>query len=121
MMGNPLRSDADYELYIYSIAESFPLVERTTLTFVRQGAGLRELRVSCTALMAIESLCANESYTTGCLQKSTGTVMKFGVDRRNCTGTIHSPTRTNQSYRVHIRITNTCRRISNTIEFRRLK
>lgn len=38
MMGNPLRSDADYELYIYSIAESFPLVERTTLTFVRQGA-----------------------------------------------------------------------------------
>ncbi len=40
MMGNPLRSDADYELYIYSITESFSLVERTTLTFVRQGATL---------------------------------------------------------------------------------
>ncbi len=40
MMDNPLRSDADYELLVYSIVESFPLVERSTLTFVRQGATL---------------------------------------------------------------------------------
>lgn len=40
MMNNPLRSDADYELFIYSIVESFPLIERSTLTFVRQGATL---------------------------------------------------------------------------------
>jgi hypothetical protein len=40
MMDNPLRSDTDYELFIYSIVESFPLVERSTLTFVRQGATL---------------------------------------------------------------------------------
>jgi hypothetical protein len=40
MMGNPLRSDTDYELFIYSIVESFPLAERSTLTFVRQGATL---------------------------------------------------------------------------------
>jgi len=40
MMDNPLRSDTDYELFIYSIVESFQLVERSTLTFVRQGATL---------------------------------------------------------------------------------
>ena len=40
MMDNPLRSDTDYELFIYSIVESFLLVERSTLTFVRQGATL---------------------------------------------------------------------------------
>ncbi len=40
MINNPLRSDTDYELFIYSIVESFPLIERSTLTFVRQGATL---------------------------------------------------------------------------------
>lgn len=40
MMNNPLRSDTDYELFIYLIVESFPLIERSTLTFVRQGATL---------------------------------------------------------------------------------
>ncbi|MFO7631157.1 MAG: DUF6516 family protein [Caldilinea sp.] len=43
MMNNPLRSDADYELFIYSIVESFSLVERSTLTFVRQGATLARI------------------------------------------------------------------------------
>ncbi|HHW88388.1 MAG TPA: hypothetical protein GX400_19555 [Chloroflexi bacterium] len=38
MMDNPLRTDADYELFIYSVAESYQSVERSTLTFVRKGA-----------------------------------------------------------------------------------
>lgn len=40
MIDNPLRSDADYEFFIYSIAESFQSIARSTLTFVRQGATL---------------------------------------------------------------------------------
>lgn len=43
MMNNPLRSDTDYELFIYSIVESFPLIERSTLTFARQGATLARI------------------------------------------------------------------------------
>jgi hypothetical protein len=39
-MTNPLRSDQDYELFIYTLAERFPAVHHTTLTFVRRGAGL---------------------------------------------------------------------------------
>lgn len=39
-MDNPLRSDTDYELFVYSIAESRRVVERSTLTFVRLGSTL---------------------------------------------------------------------------------
>ncbi|MEZ4620732.1 MAG: hypothetical protein R2867_35205 [Caldilineaceae bacterium] len=39
-MTNPLRSDQDYELFIYTLAEQFPSIHHTMLTFVRRGAGL---------------------------------------------------------------------------------
>ena len=39
-MTNPLRTDQDYELFLYTLAELFPAIHRTTLTFVRRGAGL---------------------------------------------------------------------------------
>ncbi|MCC9076889.1 DUF6516 family protein [Litorilinea aerophila] len=37
MMENPLRTDADYELFIYSLADRYASIERSTLTFVRRG------------------------------------------------------------------------------------
>jgi hypothetical protein len=40
MQGNPLRSPEDYELFLYTIAEVFPAVRRSTVTFVRVGATL---------------------------------------------------------------------------------
>ncbi len=40
MLGNPLRSPEDYELFLYTITEQFPAVCRSTLTFVRVGATL---------------------------------------------------------------------------------
>jgi len=39
-MNNPLNSPEDYEFFLYSISENFPLVSRSTLTFVRKGASL---------------------------------------------------------------------------------
>lgn len=39
-MANPLRTSEDYELFIYTIAEQFPSVRHSTLTFVRRGASL---------------------------------------------------------------------------------
>lgn len=39
-MTNALRSDQDYELFIYTLAERFPSIQHTTLTFVRRGLGL---------------------------------------------------------------------------------
>lgn len=40
MQGNPLRSPEDYELFLYTIAEQFPDVHHSTVTFVRVGATL---------------------------------------------------------------------------------
>jgi len=39
-MKNPLRTAEDYELYIYTIAERYPEIIRSTVTFVRVGATL---------------------------------------------------------------------------------
>lgn len=39
-MNNPFRSPEDYELYLYSLAEIFPDVKRSTITFIRLGATL---------------------------------------------------------------------------------
>jgi uncharacterized protein DUF6516 len=35
-----LRTAGDYELFIYTIAERFPSIERSTLRFIRRGATL---------------------------------------------------------------------------------
>ena len=39
-MGNPLATAADYELFLYTLAEQFPSVRRSTVTLVRRGASL---------------------------------------------------------------------------------
>lgn len=39
-MTNALRNTADYELFIYTVAQQFPVVRRSTLTFARLGASL---------------------------------------------------------------------------------
>jgi len=39
-MNNPLRTPEDYELFLYTIAEKFPSVHRSTVTFIRRGASL---------------------------------------------------------------------------------
>jgi hypothetical protein len=39
-MNNPLRTPEDYELFLYTLTERFPLVRRSTLTFVRRGVSL---------------------------------------------------------------------------------
>lgn len=39
-MTNPLRTDHDYELFIYTLAENYPSIQHSTLTFVRRGSAL---------------------------------------------------------------------------------
>jgi hypothetical protein len=39
-MSDPLRSIDDYELFIYTLAEQFPIVRRSTVVIVRRGATL---------------------------------------------------------------------------------
>jgi len=39
-MNNPLRTPEDYELFLYTLAEQFPSIRRSTVTFVRLGATL---------------------------------------------------------------------------------
>ncbi|MFZ0548237.1 MAG: DUF6516 family protein [Candidatus Promineifilaceae bacterium] len=36
-MTDPLRTDEDYELFLYSLTEQFPSIRRSTLTFIRRG------------------------------------------------------------------------------------
>ena len=39
-MSNSLRAPEDYELFLYTLTEQFPVVRRSTVTFVRRGASL---------------------------------------------------------------------------------
>jgi hypothetical protein len=39
-MSNPLRTLEDYELFLYTLAEQFPSVRRSTLILIRRGATL---------------------------------------------------------------------------------
>jgi hypothetical protein len=39
-MTNSLRTEKDYELYLYSLVEHFPSIKRFTITFVRRGISL---------------------------------------------------------------------------------
>lgn len=39
-MSNPLRTIEDYELFVYSLADTFPSVTKSTVTFVRRGMSL---------------------------------------------------------------------------------
>jgi hypothetical protein len=37
---NPLQTPEDYELFVYTLMEQFPSVQRSTVTFVRRGSTL---------------------------------------------------------------------------------
>lgn len=39
-MSNPMRTAEDYELFLYTLAQQFPSVRRSTLTFARLGSSL---------------------------------------------------------------------------------
>lgn len=39
-MTNPLRTEKDYELFLYSLVEHFSSIKRSTVTFVRRGISL---------------------------------------------------------------------------------
>lgn len=39
-MNNPLRTPEDYELFLYTLIDRFPAIQRSTLTFVRKGVSL---------------------------------------------------------------------------------
>ena len=42
-MSNPFRTPEDYELFLYGLAEQFPFIQRSTLTFVRRGVSLARI------------------------------------------------------------------------------
>lgn len=39
-MTNPLRTVDDYELFLYTLTEQFPAIQRSTVTLIRRGASL---------------------------------------------------------------------------------
>ncbi len=39
-MTTPLRTDQDYELFIYTLEDNYTSIQRSTLTFVRRGSAL---------------------------------------------------------------------------------
>ena len=39
-MSNSLRTSEDYELFLYTIADQFPSVRRSTVTLIRRGASI---------------------------------------------------------------------------------
>jgi hypothetical protein len=39
-MNGPFRTPEDYELFLYTLTEQFPAVQRSTVVFIRHGASL---------------------------------------------------------------------------------
>jgi len=39
-MSEPFRAPEDYELFLYTLAEQFPSIRRSTVTFIRRGTSL---------------------------------------------------------------------------------
>lgn len=39
-MNNPLRTVEDYELFLYTVKDHFPLIQRSTLAMIRRGTSL---------------------------------------------------------------------------------
>jgi hypothetical protein len=39
-MNNPLRTATDYELFLYTLMDQFPSIQRSTLVFIRRGGSL---------------------------------------------------------------------------------
>lgn len=39
-MNNPLRTPEDYELFLYTLSEQFPVIRRSTMRFIRRGSSL---------------------------------------------------------------------------------
>ncbi len=42
-MSTPLRTPEDYELFLYTLTERFPIISRSTVTFIRVGATLAKV------------------------------------------------------------------------------
>lgn len=42
-MSNPLRTPEDYELFVYALTDNFPLVQRSTIAFIRKGTSLARI------------------------------------------------------------------------------
>jgi hypothetical protein len=39
-MSNPFRTPEDYELFLYTLTEQFPIIQRSTVVFIRRGTTL---------------------------------------------------------------------------------
>jgi hypothetical protein len=43
-MTNALRTSGDYELFVYTLTEQFPIVQRSTVRFIRLGTTLARVK-----------------------------------------------------------------------------
>lgn len=65
-MTNPLRTSEDYEVFLYTLADQFSSIRRSTLTFVRRGASLArvsgELYFDCNIRMVVRERLVFDCY-----------------------------------------------------------
>lgn len=109
MMENPLRTDADYELFIYSLADRYASIERSTLTFVRRGHTFARVagelyfaggyRIVVRERIVFDRLPAEIDWYGY-------TDMKSGMGIPSSTGMVLSHIRTNRRFKVPIRTIN---------------
>lgn len=110
-MTNPLQNDQAYELFIYTLAEHFPAIHRSTLTFVRRGGGLAriagELHFAHTFHIVVRERLVYQRYPVVMI----GMATRCGKAMKSSIGTIPNRTLTNQRYKALTPITNMCRQI----------
>jgi len=117
-MTNPLKTPDDYELFIHTLSERYPVVRRSTVRFVRRGAILarvvgeihfdKEVRLVVRERIVYHRLPAViDEYGYEVWQDKT---KLYWYDSQ--------PTQTMRRYRLRIRITNISHQISNATVFR---
>jgi hypothetical protein len=115
---DPFRTPEDYELFLYTLAEHFPSIRRSTLTFIRRGQSLARITGELHfdhgfRLVVLERLVFDRLPVV-----IDGYATKSGMGRRSSTGMIRNRIPTIRASRALILITSTYRPISSTTGFR---
>jgi hypothetical protein len=106
-MTDPFRTPEDYELFLYTLSERFPSIQRSTLTFVRRGHSLARVAGEIFFARKIRLVVRERLVLIAYRCLSTDTATKLGKERRSCTGTTRNLIPMSRVSRAPILITST--------------
>ena len=115
---NPLQSLPEYENFVYSLAQRYPLVQRSTLVLVRRGAAIAVFHGEIELTAGYRWMCAKNCLLPPRVRLS-AMVTRSGRVIKSSTGMIRSHTQTIPLSPARIRITSISHLISSIIACQR--